>query len=783
MGKTNKLKKHSKTVIASTVGVGILLATPTYMSAETLKTNNVGIQEVKPNTELKEGINNNQETPKVETPTEGTEVESNEGKTEVTANEDKTEVKSNDGKTEVKPNTDKAEVKEEVKVQEDSLKEAEEPKPNAELTRSNPVMQQQASITPIQETQIIMYSNGNSIWSQPYGVEGANYIDSTNTYAGKEVKLINKMTVNNTVWYQFSSNGRTIGWIDGKVLSKLTNIQEINQDAIMGETYNNGIWSLPYGTSGANYLGGSNRYAYDSIKLVTKANSGAATWYKFSVNGKVIGWVDSKALDNGNIKPANFTTTVGSSSGHGIWSKPYGVEGSNYVASASQYAYQKVQVIKTVIIDKTTWYQIKNDKGIIGWIDGGKATTDVENLPIDSETALVKSNVESGHGVWSLPYGENGANWITSARDYSSKPVKIIQKVRKGDTIWSKIQMGDRVLGWVDSQILINQSINEENKTVMVGDVNGHSIWSVPFGLDGAKYVGSVGDYVNKIVKIDKSMQTGSTLWYHINVDGRDIGWLDSKSISSATDVRSRSGVYHVSTSEGRHGLWSRPFGMQNASWVGSAVDNKYKNLNLKMSINYNGVTWFAFDNGQGGVFWVDSQAVSEGTTFPRMNVPAIMQRDYSNPSRDLETGCEITAVTMMLQYAGANVDKVQMAREMPYHPYDPNQGYVGDPWSDGPINTVYPSALTGLVSKYTGSSMNLTGKSTWDIKDRLNNNHPVVAWVTMHGFGIHAITLTGYDNDRVYYNDPWTGEKDASISWWEFENNWSSKGKKALSY
>ncbi|MEH6852798.1 GW dipeptide domain-containing protein, partial [Bacillus pseudomycoides] len=77
--------------------------------------------------------------------------------------------------------------------------------------------------------------------------------------------------------------GKMIGWLDSKVLSQLSNIQEINQDSIMGATNNNGIWSLPYGVKGANYVGTSDKYAYDNIKLIAKANFGDTTWYQFSV--------------------------------------------------------------------------------------------------------------------------------------------------------------------------------------------------------------------------------------------------------------------------------------------------------------------------------------------------------------------------------------------------------------------------------------------------------------------------------------------------------------------
>ncbi|WP_051957319.1 GW domain-containing glycosaminoglycan-binding protein [Bacillus sp. UNC322MFChir4.1] len=635
----------------------------------------------------------------------------------------------------------------------------------------------QPNTTNVQEAQIIEFSQGNGIWSVPYGLQGASYIDSTNKYAGKIVQLIQKMIVNNATWYQFSVDGKTIGWLDSKVLSKLSNIQEINQDSIMGATNNNGIWSLPYGVKGATYVGTSDKYAYDNIKLIAKANFGDTTWYQFSVDGKVIGWVDGKALDKDGAQPANFSVTIGNTNSNGVWSKPYGVTGAQYLGSTNDYAYQTLQVIKTVKKGATTWYQVKNDKGIVGWIDGDKAVTDLENLPIENSSALIGGSAKPSDGIWSVPYGEYGANWIASVSDYSFRQVKVIQKIKKNNVVWSKIKLEDKVLGWIDSRTLSNLVINEENKTVLLGDTYGHSVWTLPYGEENAKYVGSANNYVNKPIKVIGSFTREQTVWYHFMVDGKEVGWIDSKTVSNASNIIEMNETYHIENNQG-HAVWTRPYGMQNASFVGSASDFIHKNLNVKLSVNYNGVTWYGFKNSKGNLNWIDSRAVVQGSAYPYLDVPIISQRDPYIPARNLVSGCEITSVAMMLQYAGANVDKVQLAYEMPYSSFDPNQGFVGNPFGKG--WTIYPPALMDLVRKYTGSAVNLTGL---EIKSNLDAGKPVVVWMTMHGFTVHAITLVGYDENYFYYNDPWTGEKNASMYWSDFYNNWSTQNRRAISY
>lgn len=146
----------------------------------------------------------------------------------------------------------------------------------------------------------------------------------------------------------------------------------------------------------------------------------------------------------------------------------------------------------------------------------------------------------------------------------------------------------------------------------------------------------------------------------------------------------------------------------------------------------------------------------------------------------ELPNGCEITAVTMMLQYAGAKVNKMQMAREMP-RSSDPNYGYIGQPW-DGTGITIFPPALMNLVEKYAGTAKNLTGQNFNAIKYQINIGHPIVTWNTLYGFPYHALVVTGYDKNYVYYNDCWTNQT-LQMGINQFINNWNTQKRRAISY
>lgn len=147
----------------------------------------------------------------------------------------------------------------------------------------------------------------------------------------------------------------------------------------------------------------------------------------------------------------------------------------------------------------------------------------------------------------------------------------------------------------------------------------------------------------------------------------------------------------------------------------------------------------------------------------------------------ELPTGCEMTAVTMMLRYAGVNINKFQVANETP-RSSNGNYGFVGNPYSVTGW-WVFPTGIAPVVQNHLGTSQVMTGASLAAIQGKLNIGHLVVVWMAnMNGFVNHAITLTGYNANGFFYNNPWTGQKEA-MSYGEFYGHWNADAQRALSY
>ncbi|MGN0620784.1 MAG: C39 family peptidase [Porcipelethomonas sp.] len=164
----------------------------------------------------------------------------------------------------------------------------------------------------------------------------------------------------------------------------------------------------------------------------------------------------------------------------------------------------------------------------------------------------------------------------------------------------------------------------------------------------------------------------------------------------------------------------------------------------------------------------------------------------------ELPTGCEITAMTMILDFYGYNVDKTVMAEKyLPTAPLEFYRGsdgklygsdmekyFVGDPFSEyGCIcgtEAIVKAADDYLEDqKSLLSAKDITGTDVQDLYKIVSCNIPVVVWVTIgmedrytpDGWFVeggryvesstndHGAVLIGYTKDKVIIADPIVGK------------------------
>lgn len=154
------------------------------------------------------------------------------------------------------------------------------------------------------------------------------------------------------------------------------------------------------------------------------------------------------------------------------------------------------------------------------------------------------------------------------------------------------------------------------------------------------------------------------------------------------------------------------------------------------------------------------------------------------NQNPDLPTGCEVTSLTMVLNYLGYPADKNDLAanyltkEEYPYA--NPYSQFVGDPTDEHSFGC-YAPVITECAIKYGANATNISYSSIDTICSYVEQGQPVIIWATMYmvptkyGSTVwtdangqtvswrgseHCLVMVGFDAaaNEVYLADPLTG-------------------------
>ncbi len=194
------------------------------------------------------------------------------------------------------------------------------------------------------------------------------------------------------------------------------------------------------------------------------------------------------------------------------------------------------------------------------------------------------------------------------------------------------------------------------------------------------------------------------------------------------------------------------------------------------------------------------------------LNVPIVRQMP------ELPRGCEVTSLTMLLNYTGIKVNKMTLAKQVKKDPTtykvvngkkyfgNPNYGFVGDMYTfKKPGFGVYNKPIAALANQYKPNRIvNLSGQSFESVLNYVSTGHPVwiintswfsivpnsywQTWNTPQGpvritMKEHSVVVTGYDSKYVYFNDPLDGQKNKKKPMKQFIDGWKQYGSQAISY
>lgn len=178
----------------------------------------------------------------------------------------------------------------------------------------------------------------------------------------------------------------------------------------------------------------------------------------------------------------------------------------------------------------------------------------------------------------------------------------------------------------------------------------------------------------------------------------------------------------------------------------------------------------------------------------------------------ELQRGCEVTSLAMLLQYEGIPADKMKLAKQIHKLPFrdenyvrsNPYDGFVGDIYTFSKSGYgVYHGPVANLAETYMpGRIKDITGQSIEAVYDLIDNGSPVwvitnstfaplpesefTVWNTNSGdvkitYSEHSVLIVGYDEHSVYINDPLAESGYKAVPRKAFEQAWIQMGSQAI--
>lgn len=174
-----------------------------------------------------------------------------------------------------------------------------------------------------------------------------------------------------------------------------------------------------------------------------------------------------------------------------------------------------------------------------------------------------------------------------------------------------------------------------------------------------------------------------------------------------------------------------------------------------------------------------------------KMDVP------YVSQFPELNDGCEVTSLTMVLNYLGCNADKCNLAYK--YLPKsdeasaDPNEFYLGDPaWGWYCFAKPLAVCANSFCEHYGYPiyALDSTDISLESLYNQVREGRPVIVWATLSWTepvilstgrydNLHCVVVSGFTDHTVTINDPMVGIY--SVTKETFEHIFDAMGSRAL--
>lgn len=211
-----------------------------------------------------------------------------------------------------------------------------------------------------------------------------------------------------------------------------------------------------------------------------------------------------------------------------------------------------------------------------------------------------------------------------------------------------------------------------------------------------------------------------------------------------------------------------------------------------------------------GSIYLFNKNKIDDEVDWMTMKQEQKLDVPLENQMPDLPNGCEVTSLSMLMNYYGIKVNKNELAENIQHVDFftdggkyrgNPNQGFVGHMSIANAGWCVYNGPLYNVARKYTTHIEDITGSDFLSLLKLVSNGHPVLiittttfnrvndmqTWDTNTGKvnvtpSSHACVITGYSKPKkvVYVNNPY-GYKNQPVNWKNLQASYNQQGRQAL--
>ena len=211
-----------------------------------------------------------------------------------------------------------------------------------------------------------------------------------------------------------------------------------------------------------------------------------------------------------------------------------------------------------------------------------------------------------------------------------------------------------------------------------------------------------------------------------------------------------------------------------------------------------------------GSIYLFNKNKIDDEVDWMTMKQEQKLDVPLENQMPDLPNGCEVTSLSMLMNYYGIKVNKNELAENIQHVDFftdggkyrgNPNQGFVGHMSIANAGWCVYNGPLYNVARKYTTHIENITGSDFLSLLKLVSNGHPMLiittttfnrvndmqTWDTNTGKvnvtpSSHACVITGYSKPKkvVYVNNPY-GYKNQPVNWKNLQASYNQQGRQAL--